>query len=158
MISVILIPGDSAVLARTLAALVPAAVDGLVKTVIVVPAQTDRAVLALVEDSGARLVSASGDRGARLAAGAAVASGDWILTLDPALDLPEDWRGPVEAHLAGGGGSPAWFGPPGLVDRLTGRALGVLVRRADYTAGGGFAPGDRPEKALIRALRARRIG
>ena len=78
MISVVLVASeDLPGLAAQMALLVPAAVDGLVKEVILV-ADGEPGVEALVEDSGARLVTTSGDR---LAAGAAAARGDWILTL-----------------------------------------------------------------------------
>ncbi|MFT4252628.1 MAG: cell wall biosynthesis glycosyltransferase, partial [Caulobacter sp.] len=88
MISVILpavAPGPQAVhaLAQVLAQLVPAAVDGLVKEV-VIAGVAEPGLDALVEDSGARFTAAFGDRGALLAAGATLARGDWILALDPA--------------------------------------------------------------------------
>ena len=106
-------------------------------------------VEALVEDSGARLVTTSGDR---LAAGAAVARGDWILTLRAAPALREGWREPVEKHLAGGAGAPAYLTVPGgVLSKLSPRLHGVLVRRLDWPASGG------DEKALAKALRAKRL-
>jgi hypothetical protein len=157
MISVIL-PAVAPVhaLAQLLAQLVPAAVDGLVKEV-VIAGVSEPGLEALIEDSGARFVTASGDRGALLAAGAAVARGDWILTLDPVRGLPEAWRGPVEAHLAGGAGAAALLLAPGAwLARLTAPPLGLLVRRLDYAATAGFA-GSAPEKALAGRLKARRV-
>ncbi|MDG2527469.1 cell wall biosynthesis glycosyltransferase [Caulobacter endophyticus] len=143
-------------LAQILAQLVPAAVDGLVKEV-VIAGVAEPGLDALIEDSGARFVAASGDRGGLLAAGAAVARGDWILALDPSRGLPEAWRGPVEAHLAGGAGAAALLVPAGgLLARLTAAPLGLLVRRLDYAATGGFA-GHAPEKALAGRLKARRV-
>jgi len=158
MISVVLVPQGPVALSQVFAALVPAAIDGLVKEVIVAGGGEDPMVLNLVEDSGARLVAADGDRGTRLAAGCAGARGDWILALDPATPLPDGWRAPVEAHLERGGGRAAWLGAPGLANRLSGRMLGLLARRTDYDAAGGFKPGSRPERALARALGAKRIG
>jgi len=161
MISVILpagAPGPASVhaLAQLLAQLVPAAVDGLVKEVVIAGA-TEPGLDALIEDSGARFVAASGDRGALLAAGAAVARGDWILALDPERGLPEAWRGPVEAHLAGGAGAAALLAPAGgLLARLTAPPLGLLVRRLDYAATAGFA-GSAPEKTLAGRLKARSV-
>jgi hypothetical protein len=161
MISVILpvvAPGPESVhaLAQLLAQLVPAAVDGLVKEA-VIAGPSEPGLDGLIEDSGARFVAASGDRGALLAAGAAVARGDWILALDPTRALPETWRGPVEAHLAGGGGSAALLSAPGgFITRLTAPPLGLLARRLDYAAGPGFA-GSAPEKALAARLKARTI-
>ncbi|PLR23450.1 cell wall biosynthesis glycosyltransferase [Caulobacter zeae] len=157
MISVIL-PAVAPVhaLAQILAQLVPAAVDGLVKEVVIAGA-AEPGLDGLVEDSGARFVAVSGDRGSLLAAGAAVARGDWILALDPSRGLPEAWRGPVEAHLAGGAGAAALLVPAGgLLARLTAAPLGLLVRRLDYAATDGFA-GYAPEKALAGRLKARRV-
>lgn len=154
MISVVLpAVAPAHALAQILAALVPAAVDGLVKEV-VIAGPSDPALEALVEDSGARFVAASGDRGALLAAGAAVARADWILALDPARGLPEAWRPAVEAQLAGGSGQAALLlAPGGLLARPV---LGLLARRADYPAGAALA-GAAPERALATRLGARRI-
>ena len=77
MISVVLIASeDLPGLAAQMAMLVPAAVDGLVKEVVLVAEDSlggAPGVVALAEDSGARLVTASGDVAARLAAGVAAA-------------------------------------------------------------------------------------
>lgn len=135
MISVVLVASqDLAGLAAQLAMLVPAAVDGLVKEVVLV-GDGHPGVEALAEDSGARLVTASGEAAAKLSAGAAVARGDWILTLEAQPVLREGWREPVEKHLAGGAGAPAVLTAPGaFLDRLFPRVHGVLVRRLDWPA------------------------
>lgn len=149
MISVVLVAAeDLRGLAAQMAMLVPAAVDGLVKEVILV-ADGEPGVEALAEDSGARLVTASGDR---LAAGAAAARGDWILTLRATPALRDGWREPVEKHLAGGAGAPAVLAAPGgLLGRLSPSLHGVLVRRLDWPVGAG------DEKLLAKALRAKRL-
>lgn len=149
MISVVLVAAeDLRGLAAQMAMLVPAAVDGLVKEVILV-ADGEPGVEALAEDSGARLVTASGDR---LAAGAAAARGDWILTLRATPALRDGWREPVEKHLAGGAGAPAMLAAPGgLLGRLSPSLHGVLVRRRDWPVGAG------DEKLLAKALRAKRL-
>ena len=152
MISVVILPSeDPSSLAAQMAMLVPAAVDGLVKEVILV-ANGEPGVEALVEDSGARLVQVDGDVSARLAAGAAAARGAWILTRRGAPVLRDGWREPVEKHLAGGGGTAAVLAAPGgLLAKWSPRLHGVLVRRLDWPAGGG------EERALARTLRARRL-
>lgn len=148
MISVVLLASeDLPGLAAQMAMLVPAAVDGLVKEVILAGV-SEPGVEALVEDSGARLVRVEGDPAACLAAGAAAARGDWILTLRAAPALREGWREPVEKHLAGGGGPAVLAAPGGLLAR---RLHGVLVRRLDWPASGG------EERALAKALKARRL-
>ncbi|WP_184720154.1 cell wall biosynthesis glycosyltransferase [Caulobacter sp.] len=152
MISVVLVASeDLASLAAQMAMLVPAAVDGLVKEVVLV-SDGHPGVEALAEDSGARLVTVPGDFAAQLAAGVAVARGDWILTLRPEPVLREGWREPIEKHLAGGAGAPALLTAPGpFFDKLFPLRHGVLVRRLDWPA----ASGD--EKAIARALRAKRL-
>lgn len=149
MISVVLLASeDLPGLTAQMAMLVPAAVDGLVKEVILAGASTS-GIEALVEDSGARLVPVEGGAAACFAAGAAVARGDWILTLRGAPALREGWREPIEKHLAGGGGAAAILAAPGGL--LARRLHGVLVRRLDWPATGG------EERALAKALKARRL-
>jgi glycosyltransferase involved in cell wall biosynthesis len=116
MITVVLPTHDSAArLVHVLPLLVPAAVDGLVKAVVFADAGSTDATLAIAEDSGARVVQASGDAGA--APGGRLRGGQsaWILALGEDLILPEAWRTPVEAHLAGGGGKPAFIASPRAV-------------------------------------------
>ncbi|KRA60439.1 glycosyltransferase [Caulobacter sp. Root655] len=157
MISVILPTRDSAArLVQVLTLLVPAAVDGLVKEVVFADAGSTDATLAIAEDSGARVVQVLGDAGTRLAAGVATARGSWILALGEDLSLPEAWRVPVEAHLAGGGGKPAWIAAPGPLG-LPGRLLAVLVKLEAIEAAGGFRPGGDPLKASLGRLKPRAV-
>jgi glycosyltransferase involved in cell wall biosynthesis len=157
MITVVLPTHDSAArLVHVLSLLVPAAVDGLVKTVVFADAGSTDATLDIAEDSGAWVVTAQGDAGTRLAAGCAVANGAWILALGEDLTLPETWRVHVEAHLAGGGGKPAWIGQAGLFG-LPGRPLAVLASRDAVEAAGGFKPGPDPLKALLARLKLKAV-
>jgi glycosyltransferase involved in cell wall biosynthesis len=154
MITVVLPTRNSAArLVQVLTVLVPAAVDGLVKEVVFADAGSTDATLAIAEDSGARVVQATGDAGARLAAGCAAARGSWILALGEDLTLPEAWRTPAEAHLAGGGRKPAFIAAPGLF----GRPLGVLASREAVEAAGGFKSGGDPLKALLGRLKPRAV-
>ena len=83
MITVIVPAHDSAEpLAGLLAALVPAAVEGLVREVIVADGDADPATAALCEDAGAILLRGS------IAAAAAVAKGNWLLILAPEIRFP----------------------------------------------------------------------
>ena len=157
MITVVLPTHNSAArLVQVLTVLVPAAVDGLVKDVVFADAGSTDATLAIAEDSGARVVQATDDAGARLAAGCAAAKGAWILALGEDLVLPETWRVPVEAHLAGGGGKPAWIGQAGLFG-LPGRLLAVLASRDAIEAAGGFRAGGDPLKALRGRLKPKAV-
>ena len=157
MITVVLPTHDSAArLVHVLPLLVPAAVDGLVKAVVFADAASTDATLAIAEDSGARVVQASGDAGQRLAGGCAAARSAWLLALGEDLVLPEAWRTPVEAHLAGGGGKPAFIATAGLLG-LPGRPLAVLVKLETVEAAGGFKPGGDPLKALLGRLKPRAV-
>jgi rSAM/selenodomain-associated transferase 2 len=79
-------------LGRTLAALVPAAVDGLVREVIVVDAHSADRTAAIAESAGATLLRSRRGRGAQLAAGAARARFSWILFLHADTVLEPGWE------------------------------------------------------------------
>jgi rSAM/selenodomain-associated transferase 2 len=93
MISVI-IPtlNAEATLAETMAALVPAAVDGKVREVIVVDANSTDRTAAIVDSSGASLMTSGGGRGQQLAAGAARARFPWLLFLHADTVLAPGWE------------------------------------------------------------------
>ena len=97
MISAILATrNDARRLGETLAALVPAAVDGLVRQVIIADGGSTDRTLEVADDAGATLVS--GD----LMAGIVAARERWLLILDPGARLPSGWDDAVRAHLASG--------------------------------------------------------
>jgi rSAM/selenodomain-associated transferase 2 len=100
MISVV-IPtlNAEATLAATLTALVPAAVDGLVREVIVVDGgSTDRTV-DIVEDAGAQLMRKSGGRGYQLTVGAMRAKQPWLLFLHADTMLEAGWEREASAFM-----------------------------------------------------------
>jgi rSAM/selenodomain-associated transferase 2 len=77
---------------RTLSALIPAAVQGLVRQVIVVDGGSTDATLAIAEDAGADVVNAEPGRGAQLKAGAAAARFPWLLFLHADTVLEAGWE------------------------------------------------------------------
>jgi hypothetical protein len=157
MITVVLPTHNSAArLVHLLPLLVPAAVDGLVKAVVFADAASTDATLDIAEDSGARVVRSQGCLGARLAAGCEAVRSAWVLALDETLTLPDAWRTSVEAHLAGGGGKPAWIAGPGFLG-LPGRPLAVLAKLEAVAAAGGFKSGGDPLKALLGRLKPRAV-
>lgn len=79
-------------LAACLTALVPAAVDGLVREVIVVDGGSSDRTLQIVEQSGAELIRSRPGRGEQLAAGAARARGPWLLFLHADTILEPGWE------------------------------------------------------------------
>ena len=137
---------DPVALAETLAALVPAAVDGFLRRVLVVtngPAVGDISVL--IDASGADHCAAAGDALALWRAGLAVAAPGWRLCLDAGMIPVGDWPEAVVRYCARPDAGPAVFAIGGAwrlriaagVTRLTGRpypAAGLLLREAAIPA------------------------
>lgn len=84
-------------LGEMLSSLVPAAVDGLVRQVIVADGGSTDRTLAIADDAGAEIVKAEPGRGAQLEAGARRARFPWLLFLDADTYLEAGWE--REAHL-----------------------------------------------------------
>lgn len=136
MLSVVIASGDPEYLPALLAALTPAAVEGLVGDLRIV-AQPSPLVDALCDATGAELSST-------LVAAAAAARSDWLLVLPAEFRPREGWLERLGDHLRSGGGDAVlkgrgWLGPSGFV-----------VRRAAVSA--------QPDlKRLRRSLGARRV-
>jgi rSAM/selenodomain-associated transferase 2 len=162
-------------LPETLAALRRSAIVG--KVIVVDGGSTD-ASIALAEAAATRVVVARRGRGAQLAAGAATASGDWLLFLHADCRLEAGWETAVAAFLAAPGAArragyfefalddaaPAARRLERLVTwRCRALALpygdqGLLIARSLYDAVGGFAPLPLMEDVdLVRRLGRRRL-
>jgi rSAM/selenodomain-associated transferase 2 len=182
MISVV-IPtlNAEAALAPTLAALVPAALDGLVKEVIVVDAGSGDGTVRIADEAGAHVVACKGGRGPQLAAGAEAARFSWLLFLHADTVLEGGWEGEASAFMAAvdsGRRPPAaaafrfalddsgWR--PRLLERLV--ALRCAVLRMPYGDQGLLVPmhlyrevGGYPaytlmeDVAIVRSLGRRRV-
>ncbi len=101
MISVV-IPTQNceAPLALTLAALVPAAAEGLISEVVLVDGGSDDGTELVADAAGARFLTLTGSIGTRLSFGAkAVRRGEWLLFLQPGAVLASDWAAEVERML-----------------------------------------------------------
>ncbi len=96
-------------LAATLAALIPAAVDGLVREVIIVDGGSNDRTLRIADDAGAQIVTSESGRGRQLIAGAGKARSDWILFLHADTVLEAGWEREVAALMerVGNGARPA---------------------------------------------------
>jgi rSAM/selenodomain-associated transferase 2 len=114
--------------------------------------------VALAAAAGARVVASARGRGVQLAAGAAAASGEWLLFLHADTRPAPGWAAAVAAHRATAPGAAGYFrfalddgnAAARRLERLVAwrcRVLalpygdqGLLVSRALYDQVGGFAP------------------
>ena len=175
MISVV-IPtlNAAATLQRALSPLVPAAVDGLVREVVVADGGSTDETLALAEDAGARIVSTERGRGVQLAAGCAAAKGPWLLVLHADTELADGWAAAVADHIARRADTAGYFrfalDDRGTRARLWERGValrcrtlalpygdqGLLISRGLYDEVGGYRPLPLMEDVdLARRLRGR---
>lgn len=142
-------------LGACLGGLMRAAVDGLVREVIVADGGSADQTLEVADDAGADILSLSGDDGARLAAGCAVAKSPWLLALRAEGRVLPGWEAIVARHIETAPGQAAWFPlrGRGLFWALKGPADGValLIPRRLYDRSGGFAAGS-AERRLARSL------
>ncbi len=157
------------VLPGTLHALMEGLHSGLIRELIITDGGSEDYTLKLAEAAGAAVVSGPSSRGGQLRRGCAAAKGEWLLILHADTQLQEGWSDIVADHLPSGrpaafrlrfrasGLGAGWVaGWAYLRSRLFGLPYGdqgLLVRRADYDAAGGYP--DQPlmeDVALIRAL------
>src|SRR5690606_38249184 len=146
MISAIVPTRDSAEALQTLlAALVPAAVEGLLREVVVADAGSTDITDAICDDAGARLIQGG------LNAAARAARSDWLLVTPVDLRLLRGWNEIVADHLKAGGGEALVIGygaPRGLLQRFRApEQSAMLVRRATVA--------DAPRELDLAAVRAK---
>ncbi len=150
-------------LVATLAALVPATVDGVVREVIIVDGGSNDATIAIAEAAGAGVLITSRGRGEQLTAGGAAAKHDWLLFLHADTVLEAGWHEEVAALIDAvrAGARPATaaafqyaLNDDGLIPRLMERGVrlrcalfrlpygdqGLLIPRALYDELGGYRP------------------
>ena len=153
-------------------------ISPLVREVIVADGGSSDETVACAGSAGARVTAAPRGRGSQLAAGAAAASGDWLLFLHADCRLEPSWENAVRAFLR----APAAEGRAGYFDlalddpapaakrlervvawRCRVLALpygdqGLLISRSLYDAIGGFAPLPLMEDVdLVRRIGRRRL-
>jgi rSAM/selenodomain-associated transferase 2 len=170
-------------LPRTLAALIPAAVHGIVNEVIIVDGGSTDATLAIAEATGAKFIKARRGRGLQLQAGAKHARGNWLLFLHADTMLEAGWDAEVEKlleHVADGRFKSSdvaaafrfklddFSGGARLLERLVGLRCalfklpygdqGLFVNKAFYDRLGGFKPLPLMEDVdLVRRIGRRRL-
>jgi len=182
MISVIIPTLNSqAGLANTLTALVPAAVEGIVREVIVVDGGSEDSTAAIADQAGASFVVRSGGRGYQLAAGAHRAKSPWLLFLHADTVLETGWEKEASGFMdaVDSGKRPAGAAafrfalddlgtPPRILEALVALRCqlfrlpygdqGLLIPRSLYGELGGYNPHPVMEDVdLVRRLKRRRV-
>jgi glycosyltransferase involved in cell wall biosynthesis len=101
MISVVIPTSNSErLLPRCFDSLIPAAVRGVVREVIVADAGSTDATLLIADAAGAHVIHGRGARAALLAEGAKSARSDWLLFLRPETALEPGWEVEAESFIS----------------------------------------------------------
>jgi glycosyltransferase involved in cell wall biosynthesis len=131
MISVV-IPTVNAerLLPRCFDSLIPAAVRGVVREVIVADGGSSDATLMIADAAGAHIVHSRANRGAQFADGARIARSDWLLFLRPETALETGWDVEAESFLA----QAEMERPRAAVFRFALEEFGGEARRAEMLA------------------------
>lgn len=148
---------DEEALARTLASLVSAAVEGTVREVIVCDLGSTDQTHSVAEQAGCYFLSAGG-----IAAGIERAKGDWLLLLEPGARLADGWMQAVLDHAEmmkmPGRFARSKADRPGFLARVfsSNRALreGLLIRKAQAAALSHHA---KSAEAIARGLATKRL-
>jgi rSAM/selenodomain-associated transferase 2 len=182
MISVIIPTLDAeGSLTRTLAALVPAAVDGILREVIVVDGGSTDGTAKIADEAGTEFFSERGGRGSQLAAAARRAKSPWLLFLHADTVLEPGWESEASTFIyevdtgkrqPSAGAFRFALDDRGMGPRLLERCValrcsvfrlpygdqGLLIPRSLYEEAGGFRPHPVMEDVdLIRRLKRRRV-
>jgi rSAM/selenodomain-associated transferase 2 len=168
-------------LARTLSALVPAAIDGLVREVIIADGGSTDRTAGIANSAGATFIAAERGRGHQLCAGARLARSRWLLFLHADTVLQPPWEEEALRFMEAvdRGERPEAAGvfrfaldDSGLAVRFLEAAVhwrnlvlnlpygdqGLLIPRSLYDAVGGFPPLALMEDvAMVRRLGRGRI-
>ncbi len=119
----------SAHLPRALSALVPGALEGLVKELLVVDGDSKDATLAIADEAGARIIKSRPGRGLQLQTGGVEAKSDWLLFLHADTVLAESWVAEIVGFIKTGNGQQAGVFRFALDDnRKRARVLEVIVK------------------------------
>jgi glycosyltransferase involved in cell wall biosynthesis len=123
---------------EVLAALTPAAVDGLVRQVVIADGGSTDATLEVADDAGADMLNLTGAPAERIAEACAKAKADWLLILDPTLAPPHGWMAAARQHVEGPSEKAAWFAEGGAGLFGPPRVHGLLVSKRLLDQLGGY--------------------
>jgi hypothetical protein len=180
MISVVIATSDSErALVPTLAALVPGAMAGTIREVIVTDAGSTDATATVADVAGCRFLLAQGSQGARLRAGATAARAQWLMFIRPGCvpdvtfvdevdrfirnaELTGQTNSAVFRHAGTSGTRSMLVEGLSLLAAALSRRLrpeqGLLIPRTLYDALGGHrSDAADPEADLLRRIGRRRI-
>ena len=179
MISVVIATFDSATaLGTTLGVLVPGAMRGVIREVIVADGGSTDATIAIADAAGCNVLASAAPLGGRLAAAAGAARGRWLLFLRPGTILEANWLDEIVRFTttseASGGDGPAAFRRPGARTYSLAEAVlsfsrsavfarphpeqGLLIGAGRYKALGGHrAAAPDPEAELLARIGRRGI-
>jgi glycosyltransferase involved in cell wall biosynthesis len=181
MLSVIIPTFESErALLATLAVLVTAAVDGIVREVIIADGGARDATAEIADVAGCRMMTSTAPLGARLHEAATSARGPWLLFLRPGTTFEGNWivevrrfiesaeRSGQAERLAGLFRHSADLGAPQPILKEAARLIraalgrrdprqGLLIAKSSYTTlGGHHADVSDPEADLLRRLGRKR--
>ena len=175
MLSVIIATDNSErLLVRTLTALVPGAVEGLVSEVLIADGGSNDETAAVADVAGCDFLLLDGSLADRLSGAAGSARGPWLLFLRPGTVLDPGWTAEARRFIEQSEAPPraAVFrrgtsAQPGLREILSlllatlvsrpRPEQGLLIERDFYLALGGHRGDADPETALIRRIGRRRL-
>ena len=166
MFSIILATLDSErALLPTLAALVPGATAGIVREVVVADGGSRDSTQQVADIAGCAFVVSTEPPGARLAAAARAARGDWLMFLQPGAVPAPTWIDETIAFVDRAGIAPrgaVFADEPSILSSLRGLLRpaprqGLIIRKAVYAELGGHRADADAERALLRRIGRRRL-
>lgn len=168
MFSIVIATHDSErALVPTLAALVPGAIAGIVREVIVADGGSRDKTEEVADIAGCRYVASQAPAGGRLKAAAAQARGDWLMFLQPGAVPGATWIDETIAFAERSGAderAAVFTSEAGVSTALRRMFLlpdgrqGLILRKSFYDALGGHrADSTAPEGALLRRIGRRRL-
>lgn len=157
MLTVVIEAGtDADALVRTLGSLVPGAVEGAVREVILCDGHSSAHIERIADQAGCHYLG-----GAHVSTGIAKARSDWLLFLEPGSRMADGWIEAVLAHMAGEPKAARFTRSRHSRGSFLGRLIrrqslreGLLVPRNEVAA---IATNGQSADAIARRISARRL-